>query len=101
MIDFYCSRSNDFSILKKVLADGGYRGEGFVKKIVSLCGAEVEIVKRNEISNFVVLPKRWVVERSFGWLDKYRRLWKNCEGKLQNSLYMVTLAFVRLLLRRC
>lgn len=101
MIDFYCNRSNDFCMLKKVLADGGYTGETFANKIVSLCGAEVEIVKRNEISSFVVLPKRWIVERSFGWLDKYRRLWKNCERKLQNSFHMITLAFIRLLLRRC
>ena len=57
MIDFYCNRSNDFSMLKKVLADGGYTGEAFANEILSLCGAEVEIVKRNEISNFVVLPK--------------------------------------------
>ena len=81
MIDFYCNIGNDFSMLKKVLADGGYSGETF--------------------ANFVVIPKRWIVERSFGWLDKYRRLWKNCEHKLQNSFHMVTLAFIRLLLRRC
>ena len=42
---------------------------------------------------FVVLPKRWVVERSFAWLEKCRRLWKNCERKLNTSLQMVVLAF--------
>ena len=42
----------------------------------------MEVVKRNELHTFVVLPKRWVVERSFGWLEKCRRLWKNCERKL-------------------
>jgi len=46
------------------------------------------------------LPKRWVVERSFGWLEKCRRLWKNCERKLNTSLQMVHLAFLRLLLRK-
>lgn len=101
MIDFYCNIGNNFSMLKKVLADGGYSGEAFANKIVSLCGAEVEIVKRSKSSSFVVIPKRWIVERSFGWLDKYRRLWKNCEYKLQNSFHMVTLAFIRLFLRRC
>ena len=49
---------------------------------------------------FVVLPKRWIVERSFGWLEKCRRLWKNCERKLNTSLQMIHLAFLRLLLRR-
>ena len=43
----------------------------------------VEVVKRNELHTFVVLPKRWVVERSFAWLEKCRRLWKNCESQYQ------------------
>ncbi|MBQ2444729.1 MAG: transposase, partial [Clostridia bacterium] len=42
----------------------------------------------------------WIVERSFAWLDKCRRLWKNCERKLHTSFQMVTLAFIRLLLNR-
>jgi hypothetical protein len=58
------------------------------------------IVKRNEMHTFVVLPKRWVVERCFGWLEKCRRLWKNCERKLNTSLQFVHLAFLGLLLRR-
>ncbi|MGL9702825.1 MAG: transposase, partial [Wolbachia sp.] len=41
---------------------------------------------RSELHTFVVLPKRWVVERSFAWLEKCRRLWKNCERKLNTSL---------------
>ena len=49
----------------------------------------MEVVKRNELHTFVVLPKRWVVERSFGRLEKCRRLWKNCERKLNTSLQMV------------
>lgn len=100
MIDFYCNISNHFSILKKVLADRGYTGKSFANKILFLRGAEVEIVKRNKISSFVVLPKCWVVKRSLGWLDKYRRLWKNCECKLQNSFHMAILAFVRLRLTK-
>ena len=47
-----------------------------------------------------VQPVRWVVERSFVWLEKCRRLWKNCERKLNTSLQMATLAFLVLLLRR-
>jgi len=49
---------------------------------------------------FKVVPKRWIVERSFSWLEKFRRLWKNCERKLNTSLNMVVLAFVALLLKR-
>ena len=63
-------------------------------------GAEVEIAKRNELHRFAVLPKRWVVERSFSWLEKNRRLWKNYERKLSTSLQMVALAFLGVLLRR-
>ena len=100
MVDYYCDVTDNLSLLKKLLADGGYTGEQFANKIKELSGAEVEIVKRNELHTFVILPKRWIVERSFAWLDKYRRLWKNCERKLQNSFQMISLAFIRLLLKR-
>jgi transposase len=49
---------------------------------------------------FAVLPQRWIVERGFAWLEKNRRLWKNCERKLHNTLQMTVLAFASLLLRR-
>ena len=84
----------------KVLADGGYTGESFAASVLSTIGASVEIAKRNELHKFSVIPKRWVVERSFAWLDKCRRLWKNCERKLNTSLNMVVLAFLSLLLKR-
>ena len=86
--------------LKKILCDGGYTGEVFATKIKALIGAEVEIAKRSELHKFVIMPKRWIVERSFGWLDKCRRLWKNCERHIETTLNMVKLAFVSLLLRR-
>ena len=91
----------NLSKLLKVLADGGYTGEKFADGVKLLTGAEVEIVKRNELHTFKVLPKRWIVERSFAWLDHNRRLWKNCERSLHTSLQMVNLAFIALLLRRC
>ena len=70
------------SCVKKFLVDGGYSGERFANQIKEICGAQVEVVKRNELLKFVVLLRRWMVERLFGWLDKFRRLWKNCERKL-------------------
>ena len=94
---------SDFYIvptLEKVLCDGGYTGENFATKIKAITGAEVEIAKRSELHKFVVMPKRWIVERSFGWLDKCRRLWKNCERLIKTTLNMVKLAFVSILLRR-
>jgi transposase len=88
------------SCVKKFLVDGGYSGEGFANAVKELCGAEVEAVKPNELHKFVVLPQRWVVERSFGWIDKARRLWKNCERTLHNSLQMLIFAFIAILLNR-
>jgi transposase len=50
-----------------------------------LPGAEAEVVKRNEPHTFAALPKRRVVERSFAWLEKCRRLWKNCERNIHTT----------------
>jgi transposase len=86
--------------VKKVLVDGGYTGEPFAAAVFDLLGAEVEVAKRSELHTFAVIPKRWVVERSFAWLEKCRRLWKNCERKINTSLQMVVLAFLVLLLKR-
>lgn len=86
--------------VKKILADGGYTGKPFAEKVKKILKAETEIAKRNELHNFKAIPKRWVVERSFSWIEKCRRLWKNCEKKMNSSLQMVVLAFVRILLKR-
>jgi len=91
---------DNLSDVEKFLVDGGYSGVSFANAIKELCGAEVEVVKRNELHKFVVLPRRWVVERTFGWLDNCRRLWKNCERTLHNSLQMTILAFISVLIRR-
>lgn len=88
------------SAVVKLLVDGAYTGEPFARRVEMILGAEVEIARRSELHKFAVMPKRWVVERSFAWLDKCRRLWKNCERKLHTSQQMVVLAFVALLLRR-
>lgn len=87
-------------LVEKVLADGGYTGENFARSVQASIGASVEVVKRSELHTFAVIPKRWVVERTFSWLEKYRRLWKNCERRLHTSLQIMTLAFIRLLLKR-
>ena len=84
----------------KALCDGGYTGENFATSVKTILGAEVEIAKRNELHKFAVIPKRWVVERTFGWLENCRRLWKNCERFIQTSLQMTTLAFIGLILNR-
>ena len=90
----------NLSNIAKLLADGGFTGENFAKAVKLLIGAEVEIAKRSELHEFAVIPKRWIVERTFGWLENYRRLWKNCERKIENTVQMTVLAFISLLLKR-
>ena len=88
------------SNVKSVLVDGGYTGDPFAESVKELFNATVQVAKRSELHTFKVIPQRWVVERSFAWLDKCRRLWKNCERKLNTSLQFTHLAFLVLLLRR-
>ena len=94
------AHKDDLKEVEAVLADGGYCGESFAKSIKETIGAKVEVAKRSELHKFAVIPKRWIVERSFAWIEKCRRLWKNCERKLSTSLNMIVLAFIRLLLVR-
>jgi transposase len=91
---------SELGCVQKVLVDGGYSGEKFALAIKELLAAEVEVAKRSELHTFAVMPKRWVVERSFAWLEKCRRLWKNCERKLNTSLQFMVLAFLTILLKR-
>ena len=100
MLTHYSDKSDLLNRLLKVLVDGGYTGEEFSEAVRSICGAEVEVAKRNELHKFTVIPKRWVVERSFGWLDKCRRLWKNCERLAHNTLQLISMAFIRIIAKR-
>jgi transposase len=68
--------AHDLPKCQTVLVDGGYTGDPFSTAIKELIGAKVEVVKRNELHKFAVLPKRWIVERTFGWLEDCRLLWK-------------------------
>ena len=88
--------------VQSVLCDSGYVGQPFAQGVRDTLGEHVtvQIAKRSELHTFKVMPKRWVVERSFAWLEKNRRLWKNCERWLNTSLQFIHLAFLALLLKR-
>jgi len=88
------------SDVENVLVDGGYSGDPFANGVEKLLYCKVEVAKRSELHTFKVIPKRWVVERSFAWLEKCHRLWKNCERKLNTSLHMVIFAFAVLFVKR-
>jgi len=86
--------------LRRIWADGGYAG-ALVLWTQRLFGCALDIVKRSDTAaKFVVLPRRWVVERTFGWLGRYRRLNRSYERRTEISEAMVYLAMTRLMLSR-
>jgi putative transposase len=89
-----CSR------LERIWADGGYVGP-LVEWVQQTCGWTLEIVKRSDAqSGFVVLPHRWIVERTFGWLARFRRLSKDYEACISSSEATILLAMIQVMLRR-
>ena len=88
-----------FSRLKLIWADGGYAGE-FVRIAKQRFKRVIEIVKRSDANTFVVLPKRWIVERTFGWFSKYRRLSKDYETLTNSSESMIYIAMINLMIHR-
>jgi putative transposase len=86
--------------LRLIWADGGYAGQ-LVAWVAAFAGWVVEIVKRSDdVQGFVVLPHRWIVERTFGWLMKYRRLAKDYEETCPSSEAWIRLAMIHLMARR-
>lgn len=92
--------SNAFSRLRVIFADGAYDGETVRVACAEHHGCRVEIVKRRDGKGFQVLPKRWIVERSFAWLGRNRRLSKDYEQLPAVSEAFVILAMLRLILQR-
>lgn len=86
--------------VKNMMVDFGYSGEKFARQVKKIINLNVEVVKRIELHTFKVIPKRWIVERTFGWLEKCRRLWKNCERKMNFSMHFVVLSLLSVILKR-
>ena len=91
-----------YPFLLKLYADGGYQGPGFQAGLRSVLECvNIEIVKRSDQARrFVVLPKRWIVERTFAWLGRCRRLAKDWECLNRRALAFLKLASIRLMLRK-
>jgi putative transposase len=82
-------------------ADSGYRGEPFAQWVQENCGCRLEIVKKDsQQQGFAILPKRWIVERTFAWLGKCRRLSKDYEQNTQSSEAWIRLCMIHLMLKR-
>lgn len=99
-IEMFDIHKENLKEVKNTLTDWWYTWDKFANTIKDIIGSTVEVAKRNELHTFEVIPQRWVVERSFAWLEKCRRLWKNCERKLNTSLQFVILAFTLLVIKR-
>jgi transposase len=91
-----------YPFLLKLYADGGYQGAQFQTALRTvLRQVNLEIVKRSDAANgFVVLPKRWIVERTFAWFGRCRRLAKDWESRNHSALAFLKLASIRLMLRK-
>jgi transposase len=91
-----------YPFLLKLYADGGYQGAQFKAALERVMRqVNLEIVKRSDAAKaFVVLPKRWIVERTIGWLNRCRRLAKDWENLSFTALVFLRFASIRLMLRR-
>jgi transposase len=91
-----------FPFLLKLYADGGYQGPEFQRAVrAALSRVELEIVKRSDrAKGFIVLPKRWIVERTLAWLNRCRRLAKDWENLNRTARAFLRLASIRLMLRK-
>ena len=89
-----------FYTLKKIFADGGYRGE-LIERVGKKFRFVLEIILRtNKEKSFEILPKRWIVERTFSWFESYRRLGKDYEYNTDTAEDMIQIAMIKLMLNR-
>lgn len=90
-----------FPFVERIFADGGYQGVVTAASVAAIGGWRLQIVKRSDqAKGFVVLPKRWIVERTFAWMGRCRRLAKDFENLTRMSLAFLRLASIRMMLRR-
>ncbi len=83
-----------------MFADGGYAGQKLEVAIAHLDGLAIEIIRRSDIQRFVILPRRWVVERTIAWLNRCRRLAKDWEASIASSEAWLIIASIRKMTRR-
>ena len=89
-----------FTRLRLIWADGGYSGQ-LIGWVAALAGWTWQIVKRcDKVKGFVVLPRRWVVERTFAWLMKFRRLSRDYEETTTSSEVWIQIAMIHIMVRR-
>jgi len=87
-------------IPKTVFVDLGYRGKEFAKEIFECYGSRIITIGRRAAKTFALEARRWIVERTFAWIGKARRLSKDYELILSSSTAMIYLSMIRIMLRR-
>ena len=98
--DFLKQTRSRFPFVERIYADGGYSGTKTAAIVRSTGCWKIEIVKRSDAHRFVVLPKRWTVERTFAWISRNRRLMREFERYASTAVAFVRLAMIRLMLKR-
>ena len=87
--------------LRHVFADGGYAGDKLRAALIGKGSWTLEIIKRSDrVKGFEILPRRWVVERTFAWLGRCRRLAKDFEATIASAVAWVLVAHIRTMTRR-
>jgi transposase len=89
-----------FPFIERIFADTGYQGPHAARAAASTGRWMFQIVKRNELHKFIVLPKRWIVERTLAWISRNRRLARDFERYARTVAAFVRLAMIRIMLRR-
>jgi transposase len=89
-----------YPFIERIFADSGYQGPRVAQAVAKSGHWTVQIVKRNELHRFVVLPKRWIVERTLAWISRNRRLARDFERYAHTGAAFVRLAMIRIMLRR-
>jgi transposase len=89
-----------FPFIERIFADAGYQGPKMATTIAATGSWTMEIVRRCDLHRFVVLPKRWIVERSFAWISRNRRLTRDFERYATTVAAFVRLAMIRIMLKR-
>jgi transposase len=89
-----------FPFIERIFADGGYRGKRMALIVARTGTWKLEIVKRSDADGFKVLPKRWIVERTFAWISRCRRLARDFERYAHTTIAFIRLAMIRIMFRR-
>jgi transposase len=89
-----------FPFIERIFADGGYAGPKMALVTCRTGKWRLQIVKRSDVAGFEILPKRWIVERTFAWISRNRRLARDFERYATTATAFIRLAMIRIMLRR-